>query len=147
MHSDKPFITVDNITVHLRDRLILQNSFWQIHSEEHWAILGPNGSGKSTLVRSLWGGVPLRSGRIIYDFACQEMQPQLVPQKDEIGYVSFELHQSLMEHEEFQQDLREYAGKQDEVTTTKDVIFSGILVNRAVTSTDEERFFEVVAMF
>ena len=144
MHSDKPFITVDNITVRLRNRLILQNSFWQIHSDEHWAILGPNGSGKSTLVRSLWGGVPLRSGRIIYDFASQEMQTQLVPQKDEIGYVSFELHQSLMEHEEFQEDLREYAGKKDEVTTAEDVIFSGILVNRAVTSTDEERFFEVV---
>jgi ABC-type molybdenum transport system ATPase subunit/photorepair protein PhrA len=56
MHSSKPFITVDNITVRLRDRLILQNSFWQINSDEHWAILGPNGSGKSTLVRSLWGG-------------------------------------------------------------------------------------------
>ena len=144
MHSAKPFITVDNITVRLRNRLILQNSFWQIHSDEHWAILGPNGSGKSTLVRSLWGGVPLRSGRIIYDFASQEMQTQLVPQKDEIGYVSFELHQSLMEYEEFQEDLREYAGKKDEVTTTKDVIFSGILVNRSVTPADEERFFEVV---
>jgi molybdate transport system ATP-binding protein len=72
------------------------------------------------------------------------MQTQLVPQKDEIGYVSFELHQSLMEYEEFQEDLREYAGKKDEVTTTKDVIFSGILVNRSVTPADEERFFEVV---
>ena len=78
MHSSKPFITVDNITVRLRDRLILQNSFWQINSDEHWAILGPNGSGKSTLVRSLWGGVPLQSGRIIYNFASQETQTQLV---------------------------------------------------------------------
>src|SRR4030067_788972 len=104
MHSDKPFIPVDNITVRLCDRLILQNSFWKIRSDEHWAILGPNGSGKSTLVRSLGGGVPLRSGRIIYDVASQENQPQLVPQKDEIGYVSFELHQSLMEYEEFRAD-------------------------------------------
>jgi molybdate transport system ATP-binding protein len=144
MHRSKPFITVDTITVRLRDRLILQNSFWRIHSDEHWAILGPNGSGKSTLVRSLWGGVPLQNGRIIYNFASQETQTQLVPQKDAIGYVSFEMHQSLMEYEEFQENLREYAGKKDEVTTTQDVIFSGILANRAVTTADEERFFKVV---
>jgi molybdate transport system ATP-binding protein len=144
MHSDHPFITVDNITVRLRDRLILQNSFWKIRSDEHWAILGPNGSGKSTLVRSLWGGVPLRSGRIIYDFASQGNQTQLVPQRDEIGYVSFELHQSLMEHEELQEELREYAGKKDEVTTARDVIFSGILANRTPTPSDEKRFSQVV---
>jgi len=144
MRSSKPFITADNITVRLRDRLILQNSFWQINSDEHWAILGPNGSGKSTLVRSLWGGVPLQSGRIIYNFASQETQTQLVSQRDAFGYVSFEMHQSLMEYEEFQENLREYAGKKDEVTTTQDVIFSGILANRAVTPADEERFFKVV---
>jgi len=144
MHSHKPFLTVENITVRLRDQLVLKNSSWQIRSDEHWAILGPNGSGKSTLVRSLWGGVPLQGGRIVYDFASQEMQTQLVPQKDEIGYVSFELHQSLMEYEAFQEDLREYAGKKDEVTTAKDVIFSGILANRAVTPADEERFSEAV---
>jgi ABC-type molybdenum transport system ATPase subunit/photorepair protein PhrA len=44
--------------------------------------------------------------------------------------MSFELHQSLMEYEAFQEDLREYAGKNDEVTTAKDVIFSGILASR-----------------
>jgi len=144
MDSHHPFLTVENITVRLRDRLILKNSFWQMRSDEHWAILGPNGSGKSTLVRSLWGGVPLQSGRIVYDFASDGRQPQLVPQKDEIGYVSFELHQSLMEHEAFQEDLREYAGRKDEVTTARDVIFSGILANRSVTPADEERFSEVV---
>jgi ABC-type molybdenum transport system ATPase subunit/photorepair protein PhrA len=68
MHNHKPFITVENVTVRLHNRLILQNSFWKTHSDEHWAILGPNGSGKSTLVRSLWGGVPLQSGRVMYDF-------------------------------------------------------------------------------
>jgi molybdate transport system ATP-binding protein len=144
MDSHQPFLTAENITVRLRDRLILKNSFWQIRSDEHWAILGPNGSGKSTLVRSLWGGVPLQSGRIVYDFDSHPMQPQLIPQKDEIGYVSFELHQSLMEHEAFQEDLREYAGRTDEVTTARDVIFSGLLANRTVTPADEERFFEVV---
>jgi molybdate transport system ATP-binding protein len=144
MDSHQPFLTIENITVRLQDRPILKNSFWQIRSDEHWAILGPNGSGKSTLVRSLWGGVPLQSGRIVYDFSSHETQTQLVPRKEEIGYVSFELHQSLMDHEAFQEDLREYAGKRDEVTTARDVIFSGILANRAITPSDEERFLDVV---
>jgi molybdate transport system ATP-binding protein len=144
MDTHQPFLTIENITVRLRDRLILKNSFWQVRSDEHWAILGPNGSGKSTLVRSLWGGVPLQSGRIVYDFSSHESQTQLIPRRDEIGYVSFELHQSLMEHEAFQEDLREYARKKDEVTTARDVIFSGILAHRALTPSDEERFLDVV---
>jgi molybdate transport system ATP-binding protein len=141
--STKPFITIDHITVRLRDRLILQDSNWQIKSDQHWAILGPNGSGKSTLVRSLWGGVPVQSGRIIYDFGDQEANGNLIPQRDAIGYVSFETHQSLMEHEELQADLREFAGKKDEVTTARDVILSGILATRNVTPPDEERLSRV----
>ena len=117
MGSHKPFLTVDAITVRLRDRLILPDTTWQIRADEHWAILGPNGSGKSTLVRSLWGGVPLRSGRIIYDFAHRSTQPLSVAPRETIGYVSFEMHQSLMEHEALQEEIREYAGKTEEVTT------------------------------
>jgi molybdate transport system ATP-binding protein len=143
MHSDKHFLTVDNITVRLQDRLILQNSFWQIESDQHWAILGPNGSGKSTLVRALWGGVPLRSGRILYGFGDSKTTSQVVPQRERIGYVSFETHQRLMEHEEMLEELREFAGKKDEATTTKDVILSGISANREVTSEDEKRLYEI----
>ncbi len=139
----KSFITLDNITVRLQDRLILQNSFWQIDSDQHWAILGPNGSGKSTLVRALWGGVPLRSGRILFGFGDSKTTSYLVPQREKIGYVSFETHQRLMEHEEMLEELREFAGKKDEVTTTKDVILSGISANREVISEDEKRLHEI----
>ena len=139
----KPFITLDNITVRLQDKLILQNSFWQIDSDQHWAILGPNGSGKSTLVRALWGGAPLRSGRILYAFGDSKKAVHLVPQRDRIGYVSFETHQRLMEYESMQEELREYAGKTDEVTTAREVILSGISANREVTPDDRARLLEV----
>ena len=138
MPQKRPFITVENVTVRLPNRLILQDSSWQIHTDEHWAILGPNGSGKSTFVRSLWGGVPLRSGRILYNFPEYGTEVQWGAQRDAIGYVSFEMHQSLMEQEELQEDLRAFANKTDEVTTTRDVIFSGILANRPLTSVDEK---------
>ena len=135
----KPFITLDNVTVRLQEKLILQNTFWQIDSDQHWAILGPNGSGKSTLVRALWGGAPLRSGRILYAFGDPKKPVHLVPQRDRIGYVSFETHQRLMEYESMQEELREYAGKTDEVTTARDVILSGITASREVTSHDQDR--------
>lgn len=139
----KHFITLDNITVRLQDRLILQNSFWQIESDQHWAILGPNGSGKSTLVRALWGGVPLRSGRIHFGFGDPKTSSPLVPQRERIGYVSFETHQRLMEHEEMLEELREFAGKKDETTTARDVILSGISTNREVTPEDEKKLLEI----
>ncbi len=138
----KPFITLDNVTVRLQNKLILQNSFWQIESDQHWAILGPNGSGKSTLVRALWGGVPLRSGRIHFFFGETKETSPLVPQRERIGYVSFETHQRLLEHEEMLEDLREFAGKRDDMTTGREVILSGISANREVTSGDEERLLE-----
>lgn len=140
----KPFITLDNVTVRLQEKLILQNTFWQIDSDQHWAILGPNGSGKSTLVRALWGGAPLRSGRILYAFGDPKKPAHLVPQRDRIGYVSFETHQRLMEYESMQAELREYAGKTDEVTTARDVILSGITASREVTPHDQARLNEVV---
>ena len=143
MSKKRPFITVENATLRLHERVILQNSSWQIHGDEHWAILGPNGAGKSTFVRALWGGVPLRSGRILFNFAPPKTDVHRTPPRDAIGYVSFEIHQILMEHEERQEDVRAFASKTDEVTTVQDVVFSGILADRTVTPVDEERCAEI----
>jgi molybdate transport system ATP-binding protein len=143
MSKKRPFITVENATLRLHDRVFLQNSSWEIHGDEHWTILGPNGAGKSTFVRALWGGVPLRSGRILFNFAAPKSDGHRNPPRDAIGYVSFEIHQTLMEHEERQEDIRAFASKTDEVTTVRDVIFSGILAERTVTSVDEERYTEI----
>ncbi len=146
MGSHKPFLTVDSITVRLRDRFILRDTIWQIRADEHWAVLGPNGSGKSTLVRSLWGGVPLRNGRIIYDFAHRGGQSPSLPPKETIGYVSFEMHQSLMEHEALQEEIREYAGKKEEVTTARDVIFSAVLATRPLIPEDGKKSEEIATL-
>jgi molybdate transport system ATP-binding protein len=140
--ASRPFIDFVDVTLRLRDRSIFPNSSWRIRCDEHWAILGPNGSGKSTLVRSLWGGTPLRNGRIIFEFADQAGQAETLSPKSAIGYVSFELHQRLMEHEELQEDLREFAGRRDGITTAKEVILSGISANRAVSPADEQRLLE-----
>jgi len=125
---------------------MLQNSSWRIHSDEHWAILGPNGAGKSTFVRALWGGVPLLKGKILFHFSDSKIEADPLSQREAIGYVSFETHQRLMEHEELQEDLRAFANKTDEVTTARDVIFSGILISRPLTPEDEARSEEIAAL-
>jgi molybdate transport system ATP-binding protein len=146
MSKKRSFITVDHITCRLQDRLMLQNSSWRIHSDEHWAILGPNGAGKSTFVRALWGGVPLLKGKILFHFTDSKTETLPLSQREAIGYVSFETHQRLMEHEEMQEDLRAFANKTGEVTTARDVIFSGILANRTLTPEDEGRCGEIAGL-
>jgi molybdate transport system ATP-binding protein len=138
-----PFITVEDITVRLGERLILENSSWRIGSDEHWAILGPNGSGKSTLVRSLFGGVPLRGGRVLYHFGGAGSSPHAVPPRGAVGYVSFELQQQLMEQEAFDEELREYAGRKDGVTTCRDVVLSAVLAVGEAPADKVDRLAEV----
>ncbi|MFQ5772509.1 MAG: ATP-binding cassette domain-containing protein, partial [bacterium] len=124
--TNGPFITLDNISVRLRDRLYLHNTSWQINSNEHWAILGPNGSGKSTFAKSLFGEVPVVRGKIIYHFSGKEKNsPISISQA--IGYVSSELHRDIIERENLEDSFRDFSGKIDEVTRVKNVIAGGIL--------------------
>ncbi len=139
MPSSQPFITLDRITVRLPNRLILEDSSWKMGTDEHWAILGPNGSGKTTLVRSLWGGVPLRSGSILFDFLGPELRNTELPPLEAIGYVSLEMHQRLMEQEDLQEEYRAYAEKEGEGSTAREVVFSGVLASRPLREEDEKR--------
>ncbi len=124
MQSGKPFIEFSNVTLRIRDKPVFSDTSWQIRENEHWAVLGPNGAGKSVLVRSIWGGTPLRSGRIYFQFDGGREEAHPTTQKNSIGYMSFELHQHLLEREELQQDLRVYAGKHNVTTTAEDIILS-----------------------
>ena len=117
----EPLITLDNTTVRLRDRLFLQDTSWQINSNEHWAILGPNGSGKTTFAKSLFGAVPVVRGNIIFHFASKDRQ-NAAAKANAIGYVSPELHRDIIEREDLEDDFREFSGKINEITTVKQII-------------------------
>ena len=123
--NDRSIIRYDDVTLRIRDRILFENTRWSMLEGENWAVLGPNGSGKSTFVRAIWGGTPLRSGRVVCRLNGKDTPTHPASVKNKIGYVSFELHQNLMAKERFQEDLREYAGKEDEITRAKDVILSG----------------------
>jgi molybdate transport system ATP-binding protein len=146
MPDSQPFITLDRVTIRLPNRLILEDSSWRIRTDEHWAILGPNGSGKTTLVRSLWGGVPLRSGRMVFDFLGTGSPEGQFPPLEAIGYVSLETHQRLMEREDLQEEYRDYAETEGEGSTAREVVFSGLLASRPLRAEDEGRLSEVARM-
>ncbi|MEO6630009.1 MAG: ABC transporter ATP-binding protein [Aquihabitans sp.] len=44
---------------------ILRGASLELHEGELVGIIGPNGAGKSTLIKSLFGLVPVRSGRVV----------------------------------------------------------------------------------
>jgi len=139
----QPFITLDRITVRLPNRLILEDTSWEIRADEHWALLGPNGSGKTTLVRALWGGVPLRAGSIHFHFPGLPSEDAGVPPREAVGSVSLEMHQKLLEEEEAKEDFRAFAGHMGEGTSAQEVIFSGILNHRSLLPSDEAKLAEV----
>jgi molybdate transport system ATP-binding protein len=67
-NNPKPFLTLDRVTIRLRDRFVFEDTSWQIKSDEHWAVIGANGAGKSTLVKALAGDLPIVRGRAVYHF-------------------------------------------------------------------------------
>jgi molybdate transport system ATP-binding protein len=119
----KPLITLEGVTVRLRDRWLLADTDWIISQHEHWAIVGPNGSGKSTLARTLMGQVPVVQGRL------QRHSPAAHP--DRIGYVSFELHEHLMQREEQQAQACAFSGNLNEQTLAGDLIDTSPVVESA----------------
>ena len=46
---------------------ILNGASLELHQGELVGIIGPNGAGKSTLIKTLFGLVPVRSGRVVLD--------------------------------------------------------------------------------
>ena len=114
----EPVVTLDAVTVRLRDKIYLQNTSWQINSAESWAVLGPNGAGKTTLAKSLFGGVPVVEGRITHHYGTEGS----VPIFDTIGYVSPEQQRGILEKENLQLDSRDFSGNIHEITTVEDII-------------------------
>ena len=87
-----PFITIEDVTVRVRDRFILPGTSWVIRAGESWAILGPNGAGKSSLARILMDDVPTSQGTVT------RHHPDAA--RDRIGWVSPELQEWLLGAEE-----------------------------------------------
>ncbi len=64
--NHSPAIRINEVSVRIQGRTILENLSWSINPGEHWGVTGPNGSGKSTLLRLILGEIhPVPGDRII----------------------------------------------------------------------------------
>jgi molybdate transport system ATP-binding protein len=107
-------ITLDTVTLRLREQRILAGTSWSIRRGEHWAVIGPNGAGKTTLVRALRGEVPVVQGNIF------PADPRLL--RERVACVSFENHRRLIEQEGRQDEARCFSGDADGATTVRQLL-------------------------
>ena len=113
--NDQTIAQLENVTLRVRDSLILPNTCWQIDKGQHWAIIGPNGAGKTSLVRALTGDVPVVAGTI------RAFDDPASPLKAE--YVSFEQHQRLIAREDQRDEFRYFSGDLNPGTTVREILF------------------------
>jgi molybdate transport system ATP-binding protein len=108
---------LENVTLRVRDRLILPNTSWQIDKGQHWAILGPNGAGKTSLVKALVGDVPVVKGTICaFDDPANPLRAE---------YVSFEQQQRLIAREDQRDEFRSFSGDINRITTVREILLEG----------------------
>ena len=112
----QPLITLDRVTIRVRDRRLFSGASWEIATGQHWVVIGPNGAGKTSLVRALAGQVPVVDGYIKYH------DPGLVPSA--VGYLSFESHQNLIAREETRDDSRFFSGDFDSFLSVRHLLLS-----------------------
>jgi molybdate transport system ATP-binding protein len=116
--SSAPIITLDDVTIRIRDTFALTDTTWIIKRHQQWAIIGANGAGKTSLVRAIVGELPVVRGKIDYHGDGSF--------KDRISYVSFEHHQRLIAREADRDASRYFSGKLNDITTAREVIFESL---------------------
>lgn len=63
----EPALVVEDVTVELRDRTILEDVSFSAGPGALVGVVGPNGAGKSTLLNAICGLLPLKKGRILIE--------------------------------------------------------------------------------
>jgi molybdate transport system ATP-binding protein len=119
-----PFITLDHISIRLRDRTLFDGVSWEMLDDQHWSIVGPNGSGKSVLIKALCGSLPVAQGKVVYHFS-RDGRPQ-----NHIAYVTFESQRTIMGREAFHQ-ARWNTGVESDALSVAEYLGNGLKqVNR-----------------
>lgn len=84
VQTPQPVVEAAGLTVHLGDRVVLQDVSFAVEPGEFMGVVGPNGAGKTTLLRVLLGLVGTYSGTVrIFG----KEPARLGPERHAIGYV------------------------------------------------------------
>ena len=102
--QENQLISIENISVRLRDTVYLRNLSWKIDRGEQWAILGPNGSGKTTLAKAIFRQVPVIHGDVRYYFSDTE-ESDLSENLSRIRYVSPDEYRDLIQRNILEESL------------------------------------------
>ena len=89
-----PFLSMEDVSLYLREGATSAPIHWRIRSDQHWAIAGPNGSGKAHLAKAIAGQAPVAGGKITYHFANNGTSL-----RDSIACVSFEAQSAALPFE------------------------------------------------
>jgi molybdate transport system ATP-binding protein len=114
LHNSSTLITLDHVTLRVRDRFLLAGTSWEIRPGENWVVVGPNGAGKTSLMGALAGTVPVVAGRILRNWDPAKENP--------VGYVSFEQQKKMMAREAVRDESRFFSGQPDALTTVADYL-------------------------
>jgi len=116
--SSKPFLTLDHVTIRLRDRFVFEDTSWQIKSDEQWAVIGPNGAGKSTLVKAIAGDLPIVRGGALYHF----LDGSGASPNGQVARVAFDTETDFHRHKT---GLDSFSAERDGEVTVAEEILSG----------------------
>jgi molybdate transport system ATP-binding protein len=96
----RPFISLNDVSVRLHDKILFEGLSWEMLDDQHWAVIGPNGSGKSILMKALCGSLPVVKGKLVYHFMPDGGQNAA---QDQIAYVTFEAQRNALSDGAFYQ--------------------------------------------
>ncbi len=114
-----PFLTLEDVTVRLRDRWLLADTQWQIRCGENWVVWGPNGAGKTTLARILTGEVAVVKGWVRRHY---EQDPAVCAGRRAVALVSSEQYHRIYRQEQLFDEFRHFSGRLDQTTAAADVL-------------------------
>ncbi len=123
MPNAKPFISLNDVSIRLRDQVLFEGLCWEMLSDQQWAVIGPNGSGKSTLMKALCGAVPIVQGKIVYHFLRQNGHRAV---QDYIAYVTFESQRRILSDEAFYQERWNVGVNEDTLSVSDFLSESGV---------------------
>ena len=109
-----PLVSLNQASLRVRDRIVLEGITWELRMGEHWAVVGPNGAGKSALVRALTGDVPVVRGEI------HPAEPARLRQQ--AACLSFEHQRRLIAREDRQDEFQHFSGQLDGGSRVGDLI-------------------------
>ncbi len=80
-------LSLNNLTVILKEQIILNKISFSLSSGEKVFILGPNGAGKTTLIETIMGFVPFQKGQIKFKGKVVANEKDFQELRKNVGYV------------------------------------------------------------